>query len=286
MSLAPTNGMALDPADTALERVAGLILELLGLMRRRRQLFISYKRTESAAVAQQFYHALDERSFDVFLDTFSVRPADPFQEQLWHRMADSDVVVLLYTASIQSSTWVQQEIERASGMKITVLQLIWPGVVRDPKTAFFEPLYLESTDFESGGQLRPERTADICALVESLRAGSLAARETELVGAIRDRAAKRGLTTALQPTRYVDVRLGSSGYIRVIPTVGVPDSESFQAGALAQVNGEGPKQVVLLYDSLSVASGWKKHLDWLDQHLPVKTVKAFEVDQWLGSLQI
>src|SRR5262249_49465821 len=125
-ALCPSNGMKLDPKDPGLGNVAGLVLELLGLLRKKRRLFISYKRTESSAVAQQLYHALDERSFDVFLDTLSVRPADLFQEQLWHRMTDSDVVALLYTASIHSSGWVQKEIDRALGMKITVLQLIWP----------------------------------------------------------------------------------------------------------------------------------------------------------------
>src|ERR1700685_1779015 len=118
-ALTGSNGMKLDPGDPGLANVAGLVLELLGLLRKRRRLFISYKRSESSAVAQQLYHALDERSFDVFLDTLSVRAADLFQEQLWHRMADSDVVVLLYTASIHSSGWVEREVERARGMKIT-----------------------------------------------------------------------------------------------------------------------------------------------------------------------
>jgi hypothetical protein len=114
----------------------------MGLLRKRRRLFISYKRTESAMVAQQLYHALDERGFDVFLDTLSVRPAEQFQEHLWHRMTDSDVVILLYTKSAHASGWVEQEIERANGMKITVVQLIWPGVSRDPTTLLFEPVYL------------------------------------------------------------------------------------------------------------------------------------------------
>ena len=107
-NLAATNGMKLDPADSGFEKVAALVLELLGLLRKRRRLFISYRRTESSGVAQQLYHSLDERSFDVFLDTLSVRAADEFQEQLWHRMADSDVVVLLYTQSIHSSGWVEK----------------------------------------------------------------------------------------------------------------------------------------------------------------------------------
>jgi hypothetical protein len=286
VALQAINGLELDPADPKLEKVAALILELLGLLRKRRRLFISYKRNESAPVAQQLYHALDERSFDVFLDTLGVRAADQFQEQLWHRMADSDVVILLYTLSVHSSGWVEKEIERASGMKITVLQLIWPGVARDPKTQLFEPLYIEDSDFDSThtGQLGAARAAGICTLVESLRASSLARREADLVGTLRERAEKLHLTTVTQSTRYVDVHCDARTFARVIPAVGVPDSETFHAMALAPVNGVAPKQVAILYDSMNVTASWRAHLDWLHDHLPVKTIKASEVDKWLSGL--
>lgn len=285
-ALHATNGLELGPADPNLEKVASLVLELLGLLRKKRRLFISYKRSESAAAAQQLYHALDERSFDVFLDTLSVRPADQFQEQLWHRMTDSDVVILLYTPSVHSSGWVEKEIERASGMKITVLQLIWPGVPRDPKTQLFEPLYLGNSDFDSAhaGQLVAAKAASICALVESLRASSLARRESELVGSLREYAGKHQLATVVQPTRHVDVHCDANTFTRVIPAVGVPDSEAFHVSALAPAGGLAPKQVVLLYDSLNVTAAWRTHLDWLQDYLPVKTIKVFEVDQWLSTL--
>jgi hypothetical protein len=281
-----TNGMELDPADPDREKIAALVLELLGLLRKRRRLFISYKRTESAAVAQQLYHALDERTFDVFLDTLSVRPAEQFQEQLWHRMTDSDVVILLYTQSVHQSGWVEQEIERANGMKITVVQLIWPGVPRDPKTQLFEPLYLDFADFdpECPGRLTASKASSICTLVESLRASSLARREAELVGTLRDRAAKHQLTTAVQPIRHVDVHCSARNFARVIPSVGVPDSEAIHACALAPVDGVQPGQIVLLYDSFNVTKTWTLHLDWLGGHLPVKTLKVFEVDTWLNNL--
>ena len=284
-ALYSTNGMELDPADPRLEKLAALVLELLGLLRKRRRLFISYKRTESAAVAQQLYHALDERTFDVFLDTLSVRPAEQFQEQLWHRMTDSDVVILLYTKSVHSSGWVEKEIERANGMRITVVQLIWPGVPRDPKTQLFEPVYLDFADFdpECPGRLTAFKASGICTLVESLRAITLARREAELVGTVRDRAARHQLTTAVQPMRHVDVHCQHK-FARVIPSVGVPDSEAIHACALAPVDGVKPDQIVLLYDSFNVTKAWTLHLDWLGGHLPIKTLKVFEVDTWLTKL--
>jgi hypothetical protein len=40
-ALLAANGLELDPSDTNLEKVAGLVLELLGLLRKRRRLFIN-----------------------------------------------------------------------------------------------------------------------------------------------------------------------------------------------------------------------------------------------------
>jgi hypothetical protein len=171
-------------------------------------------------------------------------------------------------------------------MKITVLQVIWPGVARDSSTEMFEALYLKAGDFDPQhpGELTAQKTVEICTLVESLRARSLANREAELIGTLLDRAAKHTLGTAIQTSRYVDVRCDEKKFTRVIPAVGVPDSETFQEGACAPVQGTAPSQIVLLYDSLNVATAWRTHLDWLHEFLPVKTVKAIEVDRWLSSL--
>jgi hypothetical protein len=66
--------------------------------------------------------------------------------------------------------------------------------------------------------------------------------------------------------------------------VGVPDSEAVQTSALAPSGGAAPREIVLLYDSLNVTANWRSHLDWLSGYLPVKTLKVFEVDKWLGNL--
>src|ERR1019366_9749754 len=67
-ALHPGNGMEISgPVD--LPRVASHLLEGLHLLRRRRRLFISYRRSEAKNSALQLYHELDSKAFDVFLDT-------------------------------------------------------------------------------------------------------------------------------------------------------------------------------------------------------------------------
>ena len=90
------NGFALSDCGRDFERLAARILEGFGMLREKRRLFISYRRSESSGVAAQLYEALDASGYDVFLDTHGViRPGEPFQEVLWHRLADTDVAFCL-----------------------------------------------------------------------------------------------------------------------------------------------------------------------------------------------
>lgn len=91
------NAIVLGTNDEGITRLVTLVLETFRLLRRERRLFISYKRTGSQPLADRLYDALDARGFDVFIDVRSVPPAADFQSQLWHRMSDSDVVVLIDT---------------------------------------------------------------------------------------------------------------------------------------------------------------------------------------------
>ena len=65
------------------------------LLRENRKLFISYRRTDSSAVANQLFDAFVRNNYDVFLDTYSINPAKNFQEELHHRMTDCDVLIQL-----------------------------------------------------------------------------------------------------------------------------------------------------------------------------------------------
>lgn len=80
-------------------RIANVVLQAFELLRNTRKIFISYKRSESTSVAIQMYEALESHHFDVFLDTHSIEKGEPFQEELWHRMTDCDVILLLTKVS-------------------------------------------------------------------------------------------------------------------------------------------------------------------------------------------
>ena len=94
--IAHLNGISVADCGNDFVRLAARILEGFGLLREKRRLFISYRRVETSGVAAQLYEVLDASGFDVFLDTHGVlRPGEPFQDILWHRLADTDVALLL-----------------------------------------------------------------------------------------------------------------------------------------------------------------------------------------------
>jgi len=94
--LAHLNAICVSDCGADFERLAARVLEGFGLLRETRRLFISYRRNETSGVAAQLYEALDASGFDVFLETHGIlRPGEPFQDIFWHRLADTDVAVVL-----------------------------------------------------------------------------------------------------------------------------------------------------------------------------------------------
>jgi hypothetical protein len=240
-------------------------------------------------VAEQLYRAFDERAFDVFLDTHSVRGGSEFQSVLWDRIGDADLLVLIDTPRALSSRWVREELARAQALGLGVLQLVWPAYARTPGTEFCEPRYLDATDFEggavdasAGAQLKEPALQSVVSMAEGLRARALAARRARIVGEIWTRAAVASITANIQPARCVDLETPSGAHYRVFPVVGHPDSiELFRC---FEACGTPPAAGVLLYDPLGMLHPKRLHLGWLNEFLPLKAVPVTELDEWFRRL--
>lgn len=151
------NGYRRRPGDSGLIEAATAALECIGLLRAQRRVFVSYRRTESRAAAAQLHDLIAARGFDVFLDTHDIRPGEPFQEVLWHRLCDSDVLLMLDTPTYFESKWTRQEIGRALAKEIHVLRVVWPEHKPTRLTELSETIYLEQGDLnEADGPIRLE----------------------------------------------------------------------------------------------------------------------------------
>jgi hypothetical protein len=277
--------------DGNFDRIVSLILEGFRLLRRERRLFISYKRDDSQAAANQLYDALDARGFDVFIDTRTVPPGVDFQAELWHRLADSDVVVLIDTPGFRSSRWTVAELTQANATNVQILHVLWPGQSEDAESAlsYFHPL--DQSDFAtfrpsgSPESLGEQAILEICNFAERLRAKAIAARHRYLIDSFCDTARDHGFTPSVQPQRWVSLDLPDGTQLAAVPTIGIPTSnrinEVFEA---ISASGGGSGGTWVLYDNRGILSSWLDHLGWLDQFLPVKSVGMARTDQAIKEL--
>ncbi|MFX1706894.1 toll/interleukin-1 receptor domain-containing protein [Chitinophaga sp. CC14] len=289
-----SNQNGIEFKDTELDRIANIVLESFELLRNTRKVFISYKRMESSPIAIQLYEALESYHFDVFLDTHSIGKGEPFQDELWHRMTDCDVILVLNTPGFLESHWCKEEFAEAAVKQIGIVQLVWPGhkiEKIDPSSHISYPIQLTQSDFFDGiynnkdqSKLLTEVVEKIIMEVESVRARNLAARQDNLITEFRNIAEKNGRLITVQPERFLTEDLPNGNHVIYIPTIGVPQSTSCQSAEIKnEIMGYEDVSIRLIYDDLRIRDKWLKHLEWLNDNFKkdIKTLKKQEFEKWL-----
>jgi len=277
--LQPINGLTRRADDPNMTELASAMLECVGLLRRQRRVFVSYRRVESRAAALQLHDLLASRGFDVFLDTHDIRPGDPFQDVLWHRLVDSDVMVMLDTPTYFDSRWTRQEIGRARAKEIQVLRVIWPEHTPNKLTDLAETIYLDPEELEGPDGPIVAKTADTIVLeVERLRSRSIASRYMSITGKLRADVEKIGASVeGVGAHRAVAVRLLDGEKIWAYPIVGIPTAEILNDVADKARRAEQQEIPVLVYDHIGIRDAWNAHLRWLGEHIRVvRTIKVSE----------
>jgi hypothetical protein len=285
-------------------RLVDGILRACGLTREQRSAFISYRRSDSRAVAVQLFHRLSDQGYRAFLDTASVDYGVRFQETLWDRMSDADLLVFLDTPGALSSRWVEAELTRANNLGLGTLQVVWPGWRPFAGTELCTRFVLADTDFRAGdspyppsspGSANPEGHLGEAALdklveaAESVRMRSLGSRRARIVGEIVDEAARRGLRATVDPRGPVtlaDARTGReiARAGKAMPVIGLPSGETIFGATVTLA--PGGKGVRLVYDGLGMSPERRRLLDWLNRQVPdFRSVPIDAIDGWLDELE-
>lgn len=282
----PINGRLFDSGD--LDSIVNVAFEALRLLRKTRRVFISYKRSESLAVANQLYDVLSRHQFDVFLDTYSIRGAADFQAELKQRITDSDVLVQLNSVGFMDSKWCKEEISEANAHQVGVLQVNWPGVHTGATDQLSAVRMLQEGDFRRMRYKRNNSTLKISVLnelaakVEAIRARNIAARQDGLTAEFVKEAARQERSIIKEPTFLVEQRTDDQFWY-YFPAIGVPQSVNFHE-SLKMLSSWGvtmPERVFLIYDDLSILPQWIEHLDWMSDYLEVKTIKKQDFSSWI-----
>lgn len=288
--LRPFNGVMY--VENNIDYIVNVAFEELRLLRKKRRMFISYKRSDSAAIANQLYDVLSRHQFDVFLDTYSISGATDFQAELHHRITDSDVLIQLNSPNFMNSQWCKEEISEANARQVGVLQINWPKVSSGSANQLSVVKKLTPTDFKRGNykgnttSLKKAVLDEITMKVEALRARNIAARQDGLTAEFVKEAMRQGRKIIKEPMFLVEMRT-DGGVWYYIPAIGVPQSmdcyESLEMLEKWLHGSKMPDKVFLIYDDLRVLPRWIAHLDWMNRYLEVKTIKKQEFTSWLQS---
>ncbi|HJV74898.1 MAG TPA: toll/interleukin-1 receptor domain-containing protein [Noviherbaspirillum sp.] len=261
-SLQPFNGAFLDQANA--DRLVTILLECAGLLPRQRRVFISYKQSETRNVALQLFEALSSRRFDVFLDTHGIAVGVDFQEELWHRLSDSDVVLMLDSPGYLESRWTRAELGRTLAKQVGVLRVGWPGHDLDRRASLARNLPLSAADFTPENLLTENAIKEICTELESTRTTSIALRYLSLAEQIEQGLLTIGGTVlGIGQRRRMAIQLPNGENTFAFPVLGIPSSVTMQE---AIVEGH-ENAVAVIYNHLGVRQNWLDHMAWLGEHI-------------------
>ncbi len=257
------NGLALDESTYA--NLVFALLECAGLLPRQRRAFISYRREEATNAALQLYADLSARGFDVFLDTHKIHPGEHFQDVLWHRLCDCDVLLMLDTKGYFESRWTNEEFGRALARGLAFVRVGWPAVDLNPRAGAAVNIELKKGDMRRGDSLTAGILKRICAEVEGARTKSVAVRFEQLIETLR-RAVQKvgGKIDGVSLRRQIMVSLPKKKPIAVYPALGVPTTYMLQDATL---DAHTPPAAVV-YDEVGLDKrAWREHMDWIGKHL-------------------
>lgn len=248
------------------ERVSTALLECIGLLPGQRRTFLSYRRNEARGAALQLFDTLSARQFDVFLDTHGVAPGEDFQQVLWHRLCDSDVLIMLDTPTFFESRWTAAEFGRALAKNISVLRVGWPGVTPHARVTTASRLDLAADDLDPAtGTLSDDAVDRICIQVEEVRSLSQAVRNLNMYTTLKLAVEKIGGTVdAVGAQRSIYITLPDKQAIVLYPTVCVPTSVTMH-DAIRRSEDKLPSAV--LYDPVGLHPDWINHIDWLGANI-------------------
>ena len=281
LSLRSINALEIND-NSAVDEIFGYVIDNLYLKKGKRKIFISYKRDEAQSIADQLHDTLIRYGYDVFLDTVSIEKGDDFQKELKHRMADSDVVLLLNTFSYLSSEWTESEFLDAQAAKIGILHLDWPDADIPAEMSnvlnMISSVKLNEEDFDISNackfscpksKLKNSVIGLIIEAIENLRIKNIAARRIMMVNEFCEFQRFHNYTAEYNPSENI-IKVGNGYYYRsYYPIIGVPNSQIFNSLRKSKLKHEG--MLSILYNSMLVRNEWVDYLNWLDIYLPIRT---------------
>jgi hypothetical protein len=277
----------LDYAKGEAQQLSTALLACIGLLQQHRRVFISYRYDDANAAAYQLYKALSALQFDVYLDTHDLAEAEgkPASDDIaalsWHKLYDSDVLLMLDTPGYFESRWSSAEFGRVLAKGISILRVDWPGATPSRRSSIANVSKLSNEDIDlQSGQIAEAAVTAICAKLEEVRSQNHAVRAVNIFSSIRIAIQKvGGKMLGVSANKAVHLQLPDGERLTVYPTVGVPTPFTLE-DAISQAQDE---TVAVVYDPVGLNQKNVKHLKWLEDATPsAQWIKATEASWQFG----
>jgi hypothetical protein len=128
------------------------VFQRTGLAPEDYRIFISYIRRDTTELAEQLHDALTRQGFAVFVDRFSVPVGVDFQERLTQELTDRGMVLLLHSAGLGNSPWVEYEIATATKYRLGLYVLRLPGVAERSSLSPDHSRPIDPAEWNAGDQ--------------------------------------------------------------------------------------------------------------------------------------
>lgn len=185
------------------ERLARLLLEELGIEDKQRRAFISHRREDGLAAAEQLHDHLSHAGFRPFIDRFYIRAGGDVQAQIADQLEDCALLILLETPTAHMSPWVFDEVDYALSHLLGMQIFTWPGDITQLPGTYSLPrhnLAADDLEFDKGYEVFTSDALErILVNIEAEHARALARRRRYLLVSAEEAAIDSGRQCNILP---------------------------------------------------------------------------------------
>lgn len=247
-------------------RLAQVVLEQLDIEERDRKVFVSHRRSDGMAVAEQLHDALTRIRFSPFIDRFAIPAGANVQGRIADALESFAFLLLLETPDAHTSEWVFDEVEYALAHSMGMLILQWPGDPTPiPGSAGMPRLVLAEDDVIAdahGYDVLTESALDrVLREIESAHAYGIVRRRKMLLSSVQEAAEAGGASCTALKNWSLDVS-GPTGRTIVAVAPRLPESEDLQRLDEARNQIQAEADALLVHATRRIEASRERHLTW------------------------
>lgn len=252
--------------EKGIHKLKNRILSWFGLLDNTRKIFISYKRSDTTALAHQLFDSLIKKGYIPFLDSYSLETGVNFQEYLMNEISDADMFVMLNSSDYDQSEYTKAELVAASRLGIGILQVVFPESKTFEEARISSILQLND-QLPQDQQYSLEIVEDIIYNMERFRAQGFRTKRRILIDGLKSKYSGKNISTLEDGSVSVD---GSNTVY--YPITHVPTSEDLELAyhSMSKLTlSEGVKKKICYY-GIHCRNDKRNHMNWLNTfNLPV-----------------